>query len=74
VTRAYEGKNDVKAVMKIQYHGNDEDLGGRGAKKSIDKRTRVLVLEWLIGQGSWSWYSSIGISIRIICVGFPLKE
>jgi len=28
----------------------------------------VLVLEWNIGQVSWSWYSSIGISIRrIIC-------
>ena len=29
----------------------------------------------LIGQGSWSWYSSIGISIRrIICSGSTLKE
>ena len=43
-------------------------------RRLIVKRTCVLVLEWQIGQGSWSWYSSIGISIRRICAGFLMKE
>ena len=43
-------------------------------RKKKKRRSSVLVLEWLIGQGSWSWYSSTGISIRRIGVGFPLKK
>lgn len=35
----------------------------------------VLVMKWKLGQGSWSSYSSIGVSIRkIICLGFPLQR
>jgi len=56
----------VKISMKEQsWCSYDNDI-------SSDKGRGLVSLSWsgLIGQGSWFWYSSIGISIRIILYGF----
>ena len=43
-------------------------------RRISSRRLCILVLERQIGQGSWSWYSSIEVSIRRrIRLGFPLK-